>query len=167
MIRPSLLSACSRSTNADDAPSSSPVNGSSRSNNRGSCSRVRSSATRCRIPRENPPMKSSPRDDKPACRSALLDRSLTWSKTVKLRKEFKVFPGGQFRIELKLMTKQADVSTKRWAPLPVPTDRYIECVRSKVRASWPLEQEASISRHHSPPRNPRTSPVPHSSGHMC
>ena len=49
-----------RSVTIPTARSSSPVNGSSSSTRRGSCSSARSSARRCRIPRENPTRRRRP-----------------------------------------------------------------------------------------------------------
>jgi len=69
-IAPSDASVRSRPATTLTAASSRPVNGSSKSTRRGWCTRARSRASRCRIPREKPWTSSSARSVRPARSSA-------------------------------------------------------------------------------------------------
>ena len=78
---------------ANVAASSSPVKGSSSRTSRGSCSNARSSARRCRMPRENLPAGSS-RCSRPARSSATFTVTIDIGHRVGARKEREVFERG-------------------------------------------------------------------------
>ena len=97
----------SRSATTPTARSSRPVNGSSNSTSRGPCSSARSSASRWRMPRENPPTASSPRSARPARVERRVDQRAR-VEAVELGEERQVLPRRQLGIQVQLVREQAD-----------------------------------------------------------
>ena len=98
----------SRCCSATVAASSRPVNGSSSSTSRGSCSSARSSARRWRMPREKPGTGSSRRSRQAGALERRVDATLEARHAVHPAEEPQVLRCRELRIEVEIVAEQAD-----------------------------------------------------------